>query len=127
MSYPLEDPRNPWAYLFFTDERCPKCGEPVRSTDKYCPNCGYELRQKPQKNNNTEPTGKGLAATYILSLLIGIPISIILFRNICYDSILGFNYFLFAFLTLTIGTLLGFLSLLVIIILVIAIRKAKNK
>ena len=127
MSYPLEDPRNPWAYRWFMEGRCPKCGEPVSPTDNYCPNCGYRLRHIPSEKHKKNDNAKGLAAAYILSLLIGIPISIILFRNICYDSILGFNYFLFAFLTLTIGTLLGFLSLLVIIILIISIRKAKNK
>jgi predicted nucleic acid-binding Zn ribbon protein len=123
MSYPLEDPRNPWAYLFFTDERCPKCGEPVRPTDKYCPNCGYQLRQKPQKNNNTELTGKGLAALYIISVILGIPTSLIFVFNI----IIGFNWSLFIFWTLTFGAAIGFVALLFVVIFAAIIKKLVNK
>jgi predicted nucleic acid-binding Zn ribbon protein len=127
MSYPLEDPRNPWAYHWFIDRRCPKCGEQVSPTDNYCPNCGYKLRKKPPRNNKTELTEKGLAILYIVSVLLGIPASLIFFYNFFKDAFVGFNWFLFIFWTLTIGAAIGFAALLFFVIFVAIIKKLVNR
>ena len=135
MSYPPTDPRSIWAYMWFNQEPkkqyCPKCGATIKPTYKYCPKCGHKLKPnanklEKQKKDETE-TNKALAIIYLLSVLIGSPIIYILFAEKLYDQFWGFNFVLFAFLTLSIGAFLGFLCLATFAILAKTARKVKQK